>query len=276
MNRKLLLLAIMTLLPTGLVLGFSTGPPAGYAGDPPGNNNCTACHTSFPLNSGDGELSLTELAEYEPGQTYTMTVNLSDPGQSRWGFQLIPKDENNVVSGDVIITDQTRTQFAGDYLEHTSAGTNPGTDGNSWSFDWTAPEVGAGPVTFYVAGNAANNNGTNQGDYIYTIQVTIPEATTGVDDDVFASAPSAWKLVQAYPNPFNGQLTVNLLAGSNAITTVAVYDLLGRRVATLYSGQLTQGMHTLSWQPQSSAGTYFLRAENSRGWSATQRVQYLK
>src|SRR5262245_48894046 len=29
---------------------FSSGPPAGFT-DAPGESNCTACHTSFPLNS---------------------------------------------------------------------------------------------------------------------------------------------------------------------------------------------------------------------------------
>jgi hypothetical protein len=35
-------------------------------------------------------------------------------------------------------------------------------------------------VTFYVAGNAANNNGTNQGDYIYTNRVTTESPTSNV------------------------------------------------------------------------------------------------
>ena len=45
------------------------------------------------------------------------------------------------------------------FIEHTSAGTRNGTrNGVTFQFDWTPPAVNAGPVTFYVAGNAANGD----------------------------------------------------------------------------------------------------------------------
>ena len=43
-------------------------------------------------------------------------------------------------------------------------------------FSWTAPATDVGPVTFYVAANAANNNGNNQGDQIYNTKVTLTPA----------------------------------------------------------------------------------------------------
>ena len=55
--------------------------------------------------------------------------------------------------------------------------------------DWTAPasEV-QNPVTFYAAGNEANGDGTNQGDYIYTTTVQVnyyrPTVTTNVATNV--------------------------------------------------------------------------------------------
>ena len=38
---------------------FSSGPPDGIAGEPPLQSDCTLCHTSFDVNSGDGALDLT-------------------------------------------------------------------------------------------------------------------------------------------------------------------------------------------------------------------------
>jgi hypothetical protein len=154
----------------GIALAFSSGPPAGRTGAP-GESTCIDCHTSFPLNSGDGTLSLSGVPApgYNPGTTYTIMVNLEDPEQSRWGFELTVLDNvDNNQAGTLIRTDMTNTQLLQDsgrqYIEHTSAGTFNGTPDVSpgWSFDWQAPDPGVGPVTFYIAGNAANGSGRTQ------------------------------------------------------------------------------------------------------------------
>ncbi len=60
------------------------------------------------------------------------------------------------------------------YFKHRSAGTFAGQANNAtWSFDWTAPGAGVGQVTFYVAGNAANNNGSDLGDRIYATSTAL-------------------------------------------------------------------------------------------------------
>lgn len=160
---------------TGLAHAYSSNPPQGRAGDPPAMNNCTGCHSSFPVNSGDGMLSLEGITDYEPGETYTLTVNLDDDGQQRWGFQIIAKaTDTNIIQGSFTITDPTHTRTNGSYVNHNSAGTYNGQqDGASWSFDWTAPQADVGDITFYFAGNAANGNFNTSGDYIYTESHTV-------------------------------------------------------------------------------------------------------
>src|SRR5262249_35106842 len=65
------------------------------------------------------------------------------------------------------------------YIEHTIAGTAPGQKdvGPVWSFNWTAPPAGSGTVTFWVSGNAANNDQNNTGDFIYNTPAASPEAS---------------------------------------------------------------------------------------------------
>ncbi|MFQ6120174.1 MAG: choice-of-anchor V domain-containing protein [Methanosarcinales archaeon] len=152
---------------------YSSGPPDGKTGAP-GEGVCTECHSNFELNSGDGVLQINDVPDtYTPGQTYTITVSLRDPEQSRWGFEL------KATSGEITVTDDINTQKSGDYIKHTSTGTRAGTaDGPvNWSFDWTAPSNVTEDVIFYVAGNAANNNGATSGDYIYTTNVTSSKPT---------------------------------------------------------------------------------------------------
>ncbi len=191
-----------------MAMAYSGGPPAGYAGN--NGSYCTQCHSSFGLNSGDGMLDLTQMTEYTPGETYTMEVMLSDQGQNRWGFQVAAEDGGGSFAGMFAITDPTNTQLnSSNYVNHTSAGTNAGDpSGNMWTFDWTAPAAGTGPVTFYVAGNAANNNFSSSGDYIYAIEMTVDEAapalygltTTGINTMIPASGGNVTYSIDFFTN----------------------------------------------------------------------------
>jgi hypothetical protein len=61
------------------------------------------------------------------------------------------------------------------YLQHTDDGTilDGGAGGRRWWFRWTAPERVQGDVVIHVAGNAANDDNSPFGDFIYTKVVRI-------------------------------------------------------------------------------------------------------
>ena len=106
------------MLVAGAALAFSGNPPNGRT-NAPGESNCTDCHSSFPLNSGSGMLSLDGLPDsYSPGETYDLTLTLSDPGASRWGFSLTvieDGDDEAVSVGTITVTDGgTQTGTSGD------------------------------------------------------------------------------------------------------------------------------------------------------------------
>jgi len=176
-------LILVALLATAtLTWAFSGGPPDGVSGAP-GDNDCTACHSSFEVNSGDGMLTITAPGDYAPGDTLTIEVDLAQTDQQRWGFESTVLDGSNNPVGELLVTDATNTQKSvggggREYLKHTSSGTYNGTPDASlgWSFDWVAPASDVGPVTFYVAGNAANGNFNNQGDFIYTTSQSVDPA----------------------------------------------------------------------------------------------------
>ena len=74
--------------------------------------------------------------------------------------------------------------------------------------NWKAPDTAAGPIRFSAAGNAANGDGTNQGDYIFT--------TTATTD----STPLPVTALFAHVAVGGGNSTVFSLAntGSDAVT----------------------------------------------------------
>jgi hypothetical protein len=147
--------------------------------------NCTSfpgCHQSFALNGGPGTLTIQVPASYEPGMTYAIMVDIAQVGPglmrpSRWGFQLTVLDELLQKAGNLATIDLNAQIAIFDprqYVSHTTAGTADGQEnGNSWTFEWTAPDTDVGPVTFYAAGNAANGNNLSTGDYIYTTTASV-------------------------------------------------------------------------------------------------------
>ena len=155
------------------VFAYSFGPPEERTGAP-GENTCATagCHTGNTLNAAGGSLMLTVPETYNPGEVYNIVVKLSRTGQSRWGFQMTALNSSGTRAGSFSKSDnktQLREKNSKQYIHHTSTGTAQGTpDMNSWMFEWKAPENDIGPITFYAAGNAANNNFGTSGDYIYT------------------------------------------------------------------------------------------------------------
>ncbi len=158
------------------VFAFSSGPPNEKTGAS-NENTCAqiGCHTANDLNVSGGSLILTVPETYVPSEVYTIVVDLSRTGQSRWGFEMTALDADGARAGSFAVDAAGATQLSEanskQYIKHTSIGTAQGTnDTHSWEFQWTAPDADIGPITFYAAGNASNGNFNPIDDYIYTEQ----------------------------------------------------------------------------------------------------------
>ncbi len=74
--------------------------------------------------------------------------------------------------------------------------------------------------------------------------------------------PSAARLCQNFPNPFNPSTTIpfDVPAGSHEPVQLRVYDLLGREVATLVNESMGPGHHAVQWNASDvSSGVYISR-----------------
>lgn len=178
----LLMLTNEAMAASGGPLDASTGAPALGGGT---EADCTACHSSFPLNSGPGSLSISAPETYEPGVTYAINVLLIQSGRIRWGFEITPVDEELIGVGALLPNPDGETQVSlsgtREYLKQTSSGSADGQlDQKQWTFSWTAPPTDVGSITFHAAGVAANSTGGSNGDDVYTTSVSVPEPSTSV------------------------------------------------------------------------------------------------
>jgi len=177
---------IMGLIWTGYVFAYVTGPDPGVNGIFGATCNQSGCHQGNPLNAPGGSVTIDGLPSgWTPGQTYALTVTVQRPGQRLFGFQLSAvADATNQQAGTLAagsgrvkvicgggtqatstFTTSCSTANAIQYAEHTDARVVT----NTYSVNWTAPaSASVGTIRFNVAGNAANGDGNNTGDFIYT------------------------------------------------------------------------------------------------------------
>lgn len=111
---------------------------------------------------------------YAPGTTYRVTVALRRPGMLRAGFQLAARLESGEQAGRLRTLDSTVALAKGTrgivYAQQTRPGSTPVlTDAAQWTFEWTSPGGGVGAVLFHAAANAANDDASELGDFIYTL-----------------------------------------------------------------------------------------------------------
>ena len=187
----------------------SNGPPPQRTGAPaigavPAEGLCTGCHSGNPVNTG-GSVTLTGApAYYTPGAAYTITVNLASTQNAVtghvWGFELTAVKMSdgtgagtfaNVAGQGTTIRAGTGSFNTRSYIGQASAGQRLDVASPvAWQVSWTAP-ASAGPVSFYVVGNAADGDGGDPGDWIYNASF--------LSKDVTPTRSSTWgKLKSSY------------------------------------------------------------------------------
>lgn len=93
---------------------------------------------------------------------------------------------------------------------------------------------------------------------------------TGVDESR-VSLPDQLSLGQNYPNPFNPQTNIYFQLPSKSAVSLDVFDVLGRRIATLIDRVMDAGGYTITWNGIDSAGRpassgiYFYRLSTDFG-----------
>lgn len=91
------------------------------------------------------------------------------------------------------------------------------------------------------------------------------ELATGVELTT-GSIPSEFALAQNYPNPFNPSTTISFSIPQESMITLRVFDIIGREVALLVSGEkVAAGSYTYSFDASGLAsGTYFYQLQTDK------------
>ena len=194
----------------------------------------------------------------------------------------------------VAITDTLfPNEFSNNYLEMTYSGTDLLTYQFDYEVDWVTVLGGDGSlengesqfITFnfnslfmspgFYEGNVYLNS--NMGSILIYLQMVILEPL-GIGD---GTIPIKFAVSANYPNPFNPSTRFTISIPDRSNVSTSVFDLKGRRIATLLNSELDTGVYDLTWQgkndigSQVSAGIYILRVDAGK-YHHNQKMIYIK
>ncbi len=95
--------------------------------------------------------------------------------------------------------------------------------------------------------------------------------------DIETEIPTFYSLGQNYPNPFNPSTYIGFTLPESQTVTIAIYDLLGKRLFTPIDSELySAGQHKFILDAtELSNGTYFYRID-AGNWSQTHKMTVIK
>lgn len=125
------------------------------------------------------------------------------------------------------------------------------------------------------------NNSITLNDPDVTILRIFATSVLGVEE--IGGLPSDFQLNQNYPNPFNPSTTIHFAIPFKSNVDISVYDVLGKKVKTLVSENMTPSNYSVEWNgttnngTSASSGIYFVRmsavSENSN--TSTQSIKVI-
>jgi hypothetical protein len=98
--------------------------------------------------------------------------------------------------------------------------------------------------------------------------------TSGETED---ELPTAISLNQNYPNPFNPSTVISYQVTGNSVVDLEVFDMLGRKVATLFDGErMSAGVYQVTFRAGTLASGIYLYRLNVNGETFTKKMLLLK
>jgi hypothetical protein len=246
-----------------------------------------------PVTNADAALDAVMDASgniYIAGYTYTasgnssiLTVKYNSAGVQQWastyegpgngddeGWTLTVDSYGNVYTGGLSRGIGTHDDFT--ILKYNASGVQQWvsrTNGTGNLLDICRDILVDNQQNVYAAGLLYGTNGN-----CYLVKYS---ALTGIEQ-TSGETPSSYSLSQNYPNPFNPATNIELRIanGQSSIVNLSVYDISGRKIATLVNEPLKAGIYRYSFDGTGlNSGIYFYRLEAGE-FSETRKMLLVK
>jgi len=88
--------------------------------------------------------------------------------------------------------------------------------------------------------------------------------------------PNSYQLKQNYPNPFNPSTNISFFLPTQTFSSIVIYDILGRKIATILNADLSSGWHTISWKPNNLGSGLYLYTLEVGSCVISKKMLYIK
>jgi hypothetical protein len=117
----------------------------------------------------------------------------------------------------------------------------------------------------------AKDNASNYSDYSAVVEIDF-SSNMWKSSGAQSERPKSFALHSAYPNPFNPSTQIKYDLPDASHVSLAVYDVLGRKVAELVNGQVAEGYHTATWNASGVASGVYLARFTATDGSGTVKL----
>ncbi len=185
-------------------------------------------------------------------------------------------------SHDYSITDSTAFSNSVEYYLHTRKDVNMGENANA---TWMKVDSGyifkGSAVRLYPGTNQIGDADTAIVKDSVIIYAKLYNNPTGVNSSHVSYIPKVFKLDQNYPNPFNPVTKIRysipvIKAHSYASVLLEVYDILGRKIATLVNKKQQPGNYEVTFDGSRLASGIYLYSLTAGNFHQTKKLIVLK
>jgi hypothetical protein len=146
---------------------------------------------------------------------------------------------------------------------------------------YTEPQTPTGVYTLTINAQCQADGKAEPLEHEVQVLLKVTEAT-GVDDWAeSANTPKSFALFQNQPNPFNPETQIGYYLPQACHVSLTIYNVLGRKVRTLFDGHQESGTQGLIWDGRSddglqlSSGIYFYRLQ-AQNFMETKKMTLMK
>jgi len=156
----------------------------------------------------------------------------------------------------------TPIQGTGGLVDLSTTGFIPAQNRTTVNMDWVVPSGLSSRETIYAVIDPDNAiTEIHEDNNIGFIPLTV-QGATGIEEEHMSQLPDHFDLRQNYPNPFNPVTTITYQLPERCYVRLAIFDLLGREVATLVNDIQDPGHKSLIFDATGLAsGIYFYRLQ---------------
>jgi len=234
-------------------------------------------------NCGSDSETKPDYITVNPGANL-MHVNAIDVTKERWFILYRGKARVKIVdAGGNPVSD---AQVTGEWSGSTSGSASANTAADGWATLYSSWVWGSSSFTFCVTNVTKTNwiydesaNEVTCGSTNNAVE-SIASVTTINLDEMDESIKK--KLAFSYPNPFNATTVISFFVPETDQVKVEIYNVLGKKIATLINKNLDAGVHSVNWNSTDEkgnmvgSGNYFFKISFSNGQSMIRKMTLIK